>query len=193
LVHLLYGARYDGAIAAVTWNLVIAGVVVVNGASAAVLTASDRQADRIRVVACTLVVNVALGFYLIPRYGLHGAIASFGLSQLFETVYAGWYAGRHTRVRLDYGTMSRLLLAALVATGLSHATTQILHVKLAFLGGAIVFIVAYSTLSVILRTWRAADFETFAHIAGRLGHIGTRMSGSLLVLRRFANVERTTS
>ncbi len=186
LVHLLYGPRYDGAIPALMWNLIIAGMVVVNGAAAAVLTASDRQADRIRVIVCTFAVNVALGLYLIPRHGLYGAIASYGLSQLFETGLAWWYAGRRTQVRLAWATMARLALAAALATGLSHAVAQVLPVKLAFLGGATVFLFSYATLSVLLRTWRAADFETMANVMSRLGRVGGNLSGRLMALQRFA-------
>ena len=57
LVHLLYGQRYEGAIPALMWHLVISGLSVVNGAAAAVLTASDRQMDRIRVIFCALIAN----------------------------------------------------------------------------------------------------------------------------------------
>lgn len=189
LVHLLYGARYDAAIPAVMWNLAIAGLTLVNGAAAAVLTASDRQADRIRVVFCTFALNVVLGLYLIPRYGLHGAIASYGLSQLFEMAFAWWYASRRTRLRLDLATLSRIALAAGIATALSHAVTGMLHLNLAFIGGATTFIVTYATLSVVFRTWRAADFETIANVVSRLGRFGNGMSDRLMKLRRFSIAE----
>lgn len=186
IVHLLYGARYDAAIPAVTWNLAIAGLMLVNGASAAVLTASDRQVDRIRVVLYTFALNIGLGLYLIPRFGLYGAIASYGLSQLFETVFAWWYAGRHTQLRLDYGTLSRIALAAGIATLLGHLTTRLLHLPLAFLGGMVVFILTYFTLSVVLRTWRASDFETIANLVSRAGRLGGGFSERLLKWQRFA-------
>jgi O-antigen/teichoic acid export membrane protein len=189
LVHLLYGARYDAAIPAVTWNLAIAGLTLVNGAAAAVLTASDRQADRIRVVFCTFSLNVALGLTLIPRYGLHGAIASYGLSQLFEMVFAWWFASRRTGQRPDLPTLSRIALAAAIATGLGHAVTGMLHLNLAFIGGATVFIVTYTTLSVVFRTWRAADFETIANLVSRLGDGGRRMSERLMQLQRFSIID----
>ena len=186
IVHLLYGSRYDAAIPAVMWNLAIAGLMLVNGAAAAVLTASDRQVDRIRVVLYTFALNIALGLYLIPRYGLSGAIASYGISQLFETVFAWWYAGRLTQLRIDYGTLSRIALAALIATALSHATTRLLHVQLAFLGGATVFLLTYFTLSVVFRTWRASDFETIASVVSRAGRFGNGLSERLLKWQRFA-------
>jgi O-antigen/teichoic acid export membrane protein len=186
IVHLLYGARYDAAIPAVTWNLAIAGLMLVNGAAAAVLTASDRQVDRIRVVLYTFALNIGLGLYLIPRFGLYGAIASYGLSQLFETVFAWWYASRHTQLRLDYATLSRIALAAGIATLLGHLTTRFLHLQLAFVGGLAVFLLSYFALSVVFRTWRASDFETIANVVSRAGRLGSGFAERLLKWQRFA-------
>lgn len=188
LVHLLYGARYDGAITPLTWHLFISGLVVVNGAAAAVLTASDRQLDRIRVIACTFILNLALGLLLIPRYGLLGAMASYGLTQLFETSFVWWYAGRRTKARLPLLAMLRLALAAVIATGSSYATTRLLNVELGFLGGAAVFILLYVGMSVIFRTWREADFEVMANVTARLGRAGPSLAQRLMTLRRFALV-----
>ena len=189
LVHLLYGNRYEGAIPALTWNLVIAGLMVVNGAAAAVLTASDRQADRIRIVLCALIVNVIAGLLLIPRYGLAGAIASLALTQLFDTALTWFYAFRRVEVRLPVGPMARQALAATVATVLGYVTTEALHLKLAFAGGAIVFVLTYVPLCVLLRTLRASEFEVIAHLVGRLGRPAACVSAQIAGLSRFAMVE----
>lgn len=186
LVHLLYGQRYEGAIPALMCHLVVAGFVVVNGAAAAVLTASDRQLDRIRVVLCALCINLVFGFILIPRFGLAGAIASYAITQVFDMAFGWWYAYRRTKVRLPLAPMARLLLAAIIATGLGYLTAEVLHLKLAFLGGAVVFLATYLTLSVRLHTWRAGDIEVFANVMGRLPVVGKGLSPRVLALRRFA-------
>lgn len=186
LVHLLYGSRYDGAIPVLLWQLAVAGLLMVNGASAAVLTASDRQLDRIRVLVCALVVNLAFGLWLIPRFGLNGAIASMALTQLCETAFAWWYARRRTRVIYPFGAMARLAVAAFIAGALSLLLTHALHAALGFLVGATVFIGIYLLLSVLLRTWRAGEFELAAELLGRLGSVGGRLSKRVLGLKRYA-------
>ncbi len=186
LVRLLYGSRYDGAIPVLMWQLLVAGLVMVNGATAAVLTASDRQLDRIRISACTLTVNLALGLTLIPRFGLDGAIASTTLSQLFETVLSSWFARRRTRVRYQWGVMLRLLLAAAIAGALSMGLLKALHSPLAFIAAAVVFLAVYLLLSVLLRTWRRAEFEIVANLLSRLGHRGARLGDGVLRLGRYA-------
>lgn len=186
VVHLLYGQRYEGAIPALMWQLVIAGLVVVNGAASAVLTASDRQLDRIRVILGSLTVNVVFGFLLIPRFGLYGAIGSFALTQFFDTSFAWWYAQRRTAVKFPVDPMLRLLLSAAVATALGFLTTSALHTKIAFIGGAAVFVCSYLILSVRLRTWRAGDFEVVALVIGRVPKIGRAIATRVLLLKRFA-------
>lgn len=186
LVHLLYGARYEGAIPALTWNLVIAGLMIVNGAAAAVLTASDRQADRIRIVIAVLVINVIAGLLLIPRYGLPGAIASFAIAQVSDTCLGWFYAFRRVEVRLPFGPMSRQALAACIATGLGYAIAQLLHLKLAFVGGAAVFLVTYLPLCVVFKTLRGSEFDVVAHLIGRLGRPGRAASTRINGWRRFA-------
>ncbi|MES2098561.1 MAG: oligosaccharide flippase family protein [Pseudomonadota bacterium] len=189
LVYLLYGQRYEGAIPALMWHLVVAGLVVVNGAAAAVLTASDRQLDRIRVIGFALIVNLVFGFLLIPRFGLLGAIASYAITQFADMAFCWWYAFRRTQVRLPLGPMARLVLAAAVATGLGYLVAGALHLKLAFLGGGAVFLMIYLSLSVRLYTWRAADFEVFANVLGRVPRIGAALSPRVLSWQRFAMAE----
>jgi O-antigen/teichoic acid export membrane protein len=189
LVHLLYGERYQGAIPALMWHLVISGLVVVNGAAAAVLTASDRQMDRIRVIVCALIVNLIAGFLLIPRYGLNGAIASFAITQLCDSSLAWWYARRRTKVQLPFGPMARITAAGLIATVLGYLVAEELHLKLAFIGGAVVFLGTYLPLTVLFRTWRAGDFEVIANVIGRLPKIGAGLSPRVLALRRHAMFE----
>ncbi len=189
LVNLLYGYRYDDAVPALMWNLVIAGLMVVNGAASAVLTASDRQADRIRIVLLALAINLIAGIVLIPRYGLAGAIASLALTQLSETAIAWSYVFRRVRFRLPVGPMARQALAAVIATALAHLATEALHRKLDFIGGAAVFLLTYLALCVVLRTLRASEFEVIAHVVGRLGRLGARLSGRIAGLSRFALAE----
>lgn len=193
LVHLLYGRRYEGAIPALMWNLVFTGLMVVNGAAAAVLTASDRQIDRIRIVFMGLIVNVIAGGLLIPRFGLPGAIASLAVAQMFDTALNWFYAFRRVEVSLPVAPMARQLLAGLVAAGLGYLATQALQHKLAFVVGAMVFLATYIPLCVVLRTLRKSEFEVIAHIVGRIGPTASGVSARIAGMSRFAMADRTPS
>lgn len=186
-IHLLYGARFEPAIGAVMWSLVIAGIVVVNGAAAAVLTAGDRQADRIGITVVALLINVAAGFALIPRFGLNGAIASLALTQFVELVFAWWFAQKRTQVRLPWRPMLRTAIAAACATAAGAAVSELVHLKLAFVAGGMVFLAVYLPMTIWLRAWRATDFDLFANVLRRLGRPGSALAdGTLQLKARYA-------
>jgi O-antigen/teichoic acid export membrane protein len=189
LVHLLYGSRYDGAIRVLTWNLVIAGLLVINGAASAVLTASDRQIDRVGIVVAVLVVNLVAGFVFIPRFGLDGAIASLAITHLFDTAMCWFYASRRVPVRLPVRSMAVQGLVAVLAAGLGWVATAGVPGPLAFLVGALVFVVSYLTLCVVLKTMRASDFDVAAHVVGRLGRKGADLSARIGRMRRWGMPE----
>lgn len=186
IIHLLYGHRYEGAIPALTWSLVIAGLIVVNGAAAAVLTASDRQADRIKIVLVAFVLGLIAGLALIPRYGLPGAIATLAASQVCETALAWFYAFRRVQVRLPVAPMSRQAIAALVSTALATWLTQSLGNLFAFLAGVALFLACYVTMCVLMRTARSSEYELVAHVVSKLGRPGARLSPRIVALSRFA-------
>jgi O-antigen/teichoic acid export membrane protein len=186
IVQVLYGPRFDGAIAAVSWHLIIAGLTLVSAPALALLTATDRQADRVRIVVYSLVLNLVVGAILVPRYELNGAIASFGITVTYQTILSLRYAWRSAECRLSWGALVRLGIAAMIATAASHGVMSLSDPDIAFLTGAVTFLVIYLPATVVLRTWRSADIDLIAMIVGRMGSIGSRLSSSIGSLRRFA-------
>lgn len=186
LVHLLYGARYDAAIPALLWHLGVAGFTVMNSAAAATLTASDHQADRIRIILAVLATNVVAGLVLIPRYGLDGAIASYALTHAMDTLLCWGFARRRTQVKLPWACLARQVLAALIGFGLARALWALWPTPWASLPAAAGGLLLFLALSVFLRTWKAADIEIIAHLVSRLGRPGRRLAPRVLGLKRFA-------
>lgn len=175
-IHALYGTRYVGAISALSWQLLVSGLLVMNGAALAALTADDRQFGRIVIIGSAFLFNAGLGYAFIPTYGLNGAIASSVLTQCFATVLIWSYTLYLTQARLLLGPMSRLLMAAAMATGVSWSVTHLLGGVWAFIPGAMVFVVLYLVLSVVLRTWRQSDFDIFCSLANRGGAPGRKLA-----------------
>ena len=175
-IHVLYGLRYVEAIPALRWQLLVSGLFVLNGAAAAALTADDRQSDRIVIACSAFVANAVLGYALIPRFGLSGAIASSVLTQCFGTVMTWSFAFKRTHAKLMYGPMSRLLLAAVLATAASWSFMHALSWAWAFVPAALLFVVCYLVLSVLLKTWRVSDYDMFAHLIGRAGQRGRSLA-----------------
>lgn len=181
-IRVLYGARYIDAIPALNWQLLISGLVLMNGAALAALTADDRQFDRIVISACALAFNAVLGYLLIKPWGLSGAIASSVMTQCFASIFIWAYTLRRTRAQLLLGPMARLLVAAALATSVAWSLTHLLAWRWGFIVGAAVFFTLYLTLSVCLRTWRQSDYAMFASLLSRAGSPGQKMAPKLTAL-----------
>lgn len=181
-IRLLYGNRYEGVIIPLVCQLVVAGLTVTNGAAAAALSAAERQADRILVLLVSFGVNLLLAWLLIPHFGLGGAVASAAATQACVTLLNWNFAIRRTGVALPFGQLGRLALAGAIATGLGHAANQ-LHHPLAFVLACAVFIASYLLLTVLLRTWRRADYDLAANVLARLGELGRTCARLSLRLR----------
>jgi O-antigen/teichoic acid export membrane protein len=175
-IRVLYGARYIEAIPALSWQLLVSGIVVMNGAAFAALTADDRQFARIVMIVSGFLFNVMLGYAFIPRYGLSGAIASSIGTQCFMTIIIWSYTLHLTKARLLVGPMARLLLASACATAVSWSLAHLVDGNWAFVPGAVVFLLLYLPLSVVFRTWRQSDFEVFRTLAQRAGSPGRRLA-----------------
>jgi peptidoglycan biosynthesis protein MviN/MurJ (putative lipid II flippase) len=120
-----------------------------------------------------------VGYAIIPSMGLNGAIISSVLTQFFSTVLVWTYTIRRTGAQLSYAPMGRLLLAAIVATGVSWPLSTHVPVAWAFVPAGMVFGVLYLSLSVVFKTWRQSDFEIFASLARKAGPRGQAVAERL--------------
>ncbi len=178
-IHALYGPRYDGVVLPLNTMLVISGLLVVNGASSAALSVTDRQWDRVRVLLFSLGVNVALGWLLIPRFGLPGALFSYGATQFLDMALAAWRVRTHVPVPLPWGALLRAAMAAALAWALGRAWVWWWPGPYAFIAAALVFLVAMAFTSLVLRTWRQDEIALAANGLSRWGAWG-RAAADLL-------------
>lgn len=173
-VRLFYGAQYERAIPAVMVNLMVAGFVLILAAFNAFQTSSDHQGDRIRVAAYTLLVNVVLGAFLVPKFGLNGALCSFAITR-FACVFISWkLASRAEPIKMPWSAMARVLAAAVIADLCAQAVAWLLPGRWSFVLAGVVFVALFAAQSVWLAAWTQRDFDTVVSVLNRLGVRGQR-------------------
>jgi O-antigen/teichoic acid export membrane protein len=192
-IHLLYGNKYEGAIPALTCMLVVAGLLVMNGATSAALNAGDKQKERIYVSSVALALNLVLGWLLIPRLGLLGALISFSCTQLFEATVSAWRVRQHTKVSLPLGAMTRATVGAAAAAFLARWVALQLPPAAGLAAGIVIFLIVYTSLTVLLRTWRAAEFEAIANLFTNRGRMGQRIADRIHSLKSRYNLSDLVS
>jgi O-antigen/teichoic acid export membrane protein len=169
LIRLLYGHRYEGAIVAVVWSLVLAGFTLIGSATTALMVAGDRQGDRIKVNVAGLFISLVAAAALVPPYGLVGALVSLTLHEVLGHAMVYGYARRHFGARLPLSMMWRSSLATAVAVAVGLSVRAHVPHALGFVPAGIAFCVVFGVLLVLLRTFRARDYDAIRGLARRGG------------------------
>lgn len=172
LVTLMYGNKYVEAIPAIEVTLVLAGLLLITNSIAAFQVVTDRQGDRLRISGSALVINVILGFSLIPHFGLLGAVLCYAGTRLAELLICTLYIRRVASAGLPVAVMARLFVVALVATGAGWLVADITPGHLAFVTGSIVFTVVFLPASFFVRYWSEEDYRLMGMITDKLGPVG---------------------
>jgi O-antigen/teichoic acid export membrane protein len=179
----MYGNRYLDAIPAIETILALSGLsLVINGISA-FQTVVDLQSDRIRITVAALSVNALLGLLLIPRYGLVGAVTTYGCTRVTELAISIFYLRRCTTGRLPAASMSRLFLVGILATTLAWLATTIIPGHYGFILGMMVFLLTYGPVSLLITYWTNEDFQLISMIAAHLGSPGRWLMRGINKLR----------
>ncbi|WP_425479426.1 polysaccharide biosynthesis C-terminal domain-containing protein, partial [Dyella japonica] len=113
----MYGNKYIDAIPAIEVTLVLAGLLLITNSIAAFQVVTDRQGDRLRISGSALIINVILGFTLIPHFGLLGAVLCYAGTRLAELAICTFYIRRVASAGLPVAPMLKLFAVGLLATG----------------------------------------------------------------------------
>jgi O-antigen/teichoic acid export membrane protein len=166
---LLYGSKYDAAIPAVVWSLVIAGLTSVSAALYAFQTSTERQSDRLTVAVFTILGNLIFGLALIPKFGLNGALASLGATRLLNLLLSWLYVRKFVKSPLPLKIMALQSLAMAIGLLASAGLSQLSSSPYLFLAGFAAFLFLFLFFSVLLRTWRKVDFDLVLSVLNKVG------------------------
>ena len=94
IIHFLYGEAYApsaAGLSVIIWSLVF---MIANSLSTNALVASDREKDITKITAANLLVNLALNFWLVPRFGFIGACWAVLATEAVNFVLQTWVLQR---------------------------------------------------------------------------------------------------
>lgn len=168
LVTLLYGRAFESAALLMQVIVAVAGFTLSSGAFGAILTSSGRQRDRAFAAAVAMATNAACALWLIPRYGLHGALASHAVGMLLDFALMSWTAQRVARADLPWLRLLAAMLAfALALTG-GWLLQQASGATLLQWAGGLLFVLLYGAFSLLLHAWEPRDYALLGALARRL-------------------------
>jgi O-antigen/teichoic acid export membrane protein len=124
-INLAYGARYLGAVPVLMIASIMAIPRAFQGIPELLIRTGDLQNRLLVWYGLTGIVNIALDYFLIPRYGAVGAAWGNGLSQSFGVIVIWLQATRFYAFSFPMQSAIRLFFAssimAVVAFFVSHA------------------------------------------------------------------------
>jgi O-antigen/teichoic acid export membrane protein len=126
LITTLYGAQYLPAIPVLFIAAMFASARALMAPAEQLLAAFDRQDRMLRTLGLATVVNLALAFSLIPRWGAQGAALCNGLSQTASLGLCWWLARGTLRLPLPWGRLARVAGAAGLMAGTAWAAAAYL-------------------------------------------------------------------
>ena len=171
-IGFAYGTRYLAAVPV----MMVAGVLIIPRAfqeiSEVLLRTADRQKALLKWLILTGVVNIALDWLLIPRYGAIGAAWGNGLAQTFG-ILAVWQQGRRFfHYSFPVMTGVRMSGAAVAMAGLAYWIGRKVPGMPGLLLGVAAAVPTFLLLVKLLRALDPSDRE-------RLAVVGKRLPGSL--------------
>jgi O-antigen/teichoic acid export membrane protein len=116
IIVFVYGQRYKEAIPIIQILLVAMTFSVTMGVSSNVLYAIDKQASLLRYMVLVAALNIALDFWLIPRYGAMGAAVANGASRVVAAAGMLVILRRSLPGSFPARTSAKIYCAALVST-----------------------------------------------------------------------------
>jgi O-antigen/teichoic acid export membrane protein len=163
-----YDSRYTGAIPVVIIASILAMPRAFQEIAEVLLRTADKQRQILIWFSITAVVNIALDWYLIPRFGAVGAAWGNGLAQTFGIVAIWQQAKRFYRFGFPVWTALRLMIAGLLMAVISYYTGRAVPGLPGLILAVVVGALSYVVLVKVFRGLESSDRQRLAQVGARL-------------------------
>jgi O-antigen/teichoic acid export membrane protein len=128
------------------------------------LEIAEKTRTMLLLVIVAAAANIALNFILIPKYGYNGAAFATCLSYTVYPVLAWWATRSLVPWRIPWGSALRIVVAAIVMGGASHAVVRFLPdsvpTLVALAAAALVGIALYLGTLLLIRELKPHELRT---------------------------------
>jgi O-antigen/teichoic acid export membrane protein len=153
LVPMLFGADFADAVPAATVLLTAAAISSLGNTTSDLIYSTGRIAALLLSNGLGLVGTIALGFLIIPRFGLMGAAWSRAGVQVLVVAIETWYVTRRLGFTPPYRALGAITLAGVIQGVVAHVLTTwlggVTSLALAVPVAVVVFVVALRALRVL--------------------------------------------
>lgn len=174
VIVAMYGTKFLPAAFLLQLMVVVRGLTLMNAAIGALFSVTDNQRVRAGEATLSVTLSAVMAFWLVPKYGLNGAIAAHAISTGLVFVYVLTALRIVLKVSLPWGDLMRTSAAALlslaIGAGLSWASNHALWAQLV---AGILFLPLYLAATLLFRSWTQADLMLFDKLTSRIPALQT--------------------
>jgi O-antigen/teichoic acid export membrane protein len=170
VIALMYGDKYAPTAFALQMMVIIRGFTLSHAAFGALLSITDNQRLRAAESIFAVAVSAAAALWLVPRYGLTGAIFAHMLSTAAVFLFSFACVRIVLKVPLPYGDAMRMTAAALSAAAVSMGalivtdTPSSLHQILV----GVLYVLTYLACTLVFKVWNQYDLAMLGNLGNRI-------------------------
>lgn len=179
-ILILYGEEYSPVIPALQVMTIIGGFTLGEATFGAMLSTTGRQSIWARTSVLSLILSIIFSFTLVPRFGLHGAVASYASARMIVYIVLIVSVVVTQKVKLPFGPLLRLLTAAGIALALALPIFLIWRGVPGDLVSGTVYIVVLVVASAVLKAWSRTHVDMIISGAARFPAV-LRITQPLLI------------
>lgn len=167
LVPLFFGAEFADAIPVASVLLVAAAVSSLGVTTLYLLQSAGKAGLLLMSNGIGLIGTIALGFLLVPRFGLMGAAWSRGTVQVMVVLIETWYVTRRLRIYPPYRALGAITLASVAQGAVAYFVSKEVDGALSLLVAVPAAIVTYLVALRMLAVIRMVDPELKDRLTAR--------------------------
>lgn len=168
VIGMLYGDRYEGAVAIMIGLVLIGGLTFTDGVLSAALSVMERQKELVFVAVSSWAVAVVLSAILITKFGIPGVIIACVISKTFFFICMLVVTARFVPLNVGWRSLATLTLAGALAAVPGLLLIAYADGNSTRLAAGLIYSVILLALSFCTGFWNSEDKTQIRAIASRI-------------------------
>lgn len=149
IINVIYGPKYGPAVPALRILFISACALIISSGAAGLQYGIERQDFILKLGIILAILNVSLDIFLIPKYGIMGAVWANSTSQIIGVITSQIFTCRLLKIKWPLQHFIRVLFSSLLMVPFVFIMKMFLKDIYALLSGILVGVIVYF-FSVVL-------------------------------------------
>ena len=142
----------------------------------------------LKLTLITAAIGFPLSLLLIPRFGIIGLIATALTAGIPSLIIGLWYIKKHFKATIDWASSAKILSASALSATITYIIISQLSLAswIKLIIGATAFLIAYTTMALLMGAVNKADIQNLKEMLNELGPISHMLKPLLDIIEKLA-------